>query len=85
MVSGLMESVRGEWGGDVDLGDGQLQKQFEEYSDRISTVKGICRQLGNPVERSRTILDIAVIKKHLEDDLEFIPTGTLLIMFLIFT
>ena len=25
MVSGLMESVRGEWGGDVDLGENNLK------------------------------------------------------------
>jgi len=56
--------------GDVDLGDGQLQKKFEKYSDQISTVQGICRQLENPVERNRTLIDLAIIKKFLEEDLD---------------
>ena len=67
--------MRGEWGGDVDLGDGNLLKQFEEYSDLISRVKGMCRQLANSVERSRTLLDFGIVKKSLGDDLEFIPKG----------
>ena len=39
MVVGLTESMRGEWGGDVDL---ELTKRFSEYSGLILTVKGMC-------------------------------------------
>ena len=31
----LMESVRGEWNGDEDLGDGQLQSMRKEYDQRV--------------------------------------------------
>ena len=75
MVAGLTESMRGEWGGDVDLGDGELAKRFSEYSELILTVKGMCGQLTDSVERSHTLLKLGIIKKALEDDLEFVPTG----------
>ena len=59
----------------VDLGDGELVKRYSEYSKLISTVKGMCRQLTNPIERCRTLVELAVVKKAIENDLEFIPTG----------
>lgn len=67
--------MKGVWGGDVDLGDGELAKRYNEYSKLILSIKGLCRQLTNPVERCRTLMELANIKKTLEDDLEFIPTG----------
>ena len=75
VVADLTESMRGEWGGDIDLGDGKLIKQFEEYSDLIPSVKVMCRQLANSVERSRTLFDFGIVKKSLVDGLEFIPEG----------
>ena len=39
--SGLMESVRLEWAGDVDLDDGQLQRMYSAYIQRLTFVQGI--------------------------------------------
>ena len=39
MLKGLKESVKLKWSGDVDLNDGQLQKQYEEYLNRLESVK----------------------------------------------
>ena len=75
--------MRGEWGGDVDLGDGELVKRYDEYSKLISTINGLCRQLTNPIERCKTLVELATIKKTLEGDLEFILTGILIIVHLL--
>ena len=42
MKAGLRESMRGEWSGDCDLGDGQLQQMKQVYDDRLSSVRGTC-------------------------------------------
>ena len=39
LVKGLKESVKLQWSGDVDLNDGQLQKQYEEYVSRLKIRK----------------------------------------------
>lgn len=75
MVAGLTESMRSEWGGDIDLGDGKLQKQYEKYLCRIKLVKGIVRNLGNSHQRSLVTSDLHKIQESLKDDLTFIPTG----------
>ena len=59
----------------MDLGDGEMVKRYGEYSKLISTIKSLCRQLTNPIERCRTLVELATIKKTLEGDLEFILTG----------
>ena len=33
------ECVKLQWSGDVDLNDGQLQKQYEEYVSHLESVK----------------------------------------------
>lgn len=40
-VAGLGESVKGEWAGDVDLGDGRLQEMFKEYQRRLQMIAKI--------------------------------------------
>ncbi len=75
VVPGITESMRGQWGG--DLGNGELAKKYKEYCNIISTVKGLCRQLMNSIRCSLTVVDLGIIKKELEDYLEFTPTGSL--------
>ena len=36
---GLKESTKLQWSGDVDLGDGSLQKQFQSYKLRFQKVE----------------------------------------------
>jgi len=38
--AGLRESMRGEWSGDCDLGDGKLQQMKEDYDQRVKRVRG---------------------------------------------
>ena len=38
LVSGLEESVRHEWNGDVDLGSGELQILYDQYMHRLTSL-----------------------------------------------
>ena len=40
-VKGLCESTKGEWSGDIDLNDGQLQLLNQQLHDRLEWIKGI--------------------------------------------
>ena len=51
MVSGLMESTRRVWSGDVDLGDGSVESQYATYCDRMNLIDGICSQLNDKSRR----------------------------------
>ena len=42
VIAGLTESMRLEWS-DVDLNDGRLQKQYDEYMKRVNLVQHINR------------------------------------------
>lgn len=58
-----------QWNGDVDLADGSLQKQYEEYKKRLEKAKVIA--LNHQVayqELEEVLLDI-------EEDLEFLHSG----------
>lgn len=39
IVSGLEESLRNEWNGDVDLGTGELQKMYDGYVKRLKRIQ----------------------------------------------
>lgn len=41
LVAGLGESVKEEWTGDVDLGDGSLQEIFKGYQKRLQMISKI--------------------------------------------
>ena len=58
MQVGLRESMRNEWSGDVDLGDGDLQRRHREYVKYLQFVRGI------GVKQRRAY---AVIKVDLEE------------------
>ena len=41
IVSGLEESLRNVWHGDVDLGTGELQVKYQKYLDRLKRIQSI--------------------------------------------
>ena len=53
-----MESTRQDWYGDMDLGDGELQKQYEAYMARLKLVDGISREIGDRHQRLQTCSDL---------------------------
>ena len=69
--------MRLEWSGDVDIGDGNLQKQYSNYMERVSLVKHINRQLSEVnLQRILTAGDLLCIKESIVKDLTYIDKGT---------
>ena len=64
LVAGLGESVKGEWSGDVDLGDGRLQEMFKEYQRRLQMIARIGRRESSVI--------VADLKQEYGNDLEFL-------------
>lgn len=77
VVSGLGESVKGVWSGDVDVNDGKLQLLYEQYCNRRKSAS----LLGcpNPADREAVIKGLCEEKKNLETDLDFISESKQLI------
>ena len=48
LVSSLEESVRLEWNGDVDFGDGKLQQLFKSYHQRLCGLEDLSKLSSNP-------------------------------------
>ena len=71
-----MESLRREWSGDVDLGDGQLE-QLEQlhqtYMQLISFIQGIGLEKRKPLQV--VIQDLREELKTLTNDSEFLQSG----------
>ena len=61
-MTSLEESVRLVWNGDVDMGDGELQCLYEEYTSRLQAIPTV--SMLSPVSINKLLSDI---KKDLED------------------
>lgn len=62
VVSSLMESTWNQWNGDVDIGDGDVQKQHNEYCKRLEFIEDLSNHvhdqcsLGSCLQRLRSQL-----------------------------
>ena len=54
---GLRESMKGQWSGDTDLGDGQLKKLSDEYNRQLSMIKTIYEK-GNEQYMSSLLITL---------------------------
>ena len=72
-MSGLTESVNGEWSGDVNLYPEALEKLFKEYKERLNFTGGLGLQdrATNVVVQS----DITTIKEQITSDIKFVTSG----------
>ena len=72
-MSGLSESTRGEWSGDVDLNDGTLQRSYEAYQQSLELIK----QLGMGVQAHRDVVaeDLLCLSSTLKEELDFVISG----------
>lgn len=61
------------WSGDVDLADGELQKSYTAYRERLTFVE----KIGLPPRNGTKdiISDLQVVKEAISNDLESISTG----------
>lgn len=67
---GLKESTKLQWSGDVDLGDGSLQKQFQSYKLRLQKAEKLS------VSRESAAEDLSESLSAINEDLKFIQSGT---------
>ena len=67
-----MESGRQVWNGDEDLGDGQLQKQRQEYDERYQLLEGLKNQGASVVSLRQTLPKII---DQFDEDILFIDNG----------
>ena len=58
IVCGITKLMRGDWAGDVDLGDGSVTKQHESYQKRIGLINRLKRKLTIAEERSHTVANL---------------------------
>ena len=69
--SALMESMRKEWNGDVNLGDGKLQVLRSQYEARLLLAK----ETPKAVTRQTLEQNIIKIIEDVEDDITFLASG----------
>ena len=74
ITSGLGESVKHIWSGDVDLGDGKLQALHDEYRKRRHFVEGL--GLDGRQGQWDISMDLLTLESALAADLDFIVSGT---------
>ncbi len=70
---GLRESMRNEWSGDVDLGDGKLQDKYSKYVKYLKFVRGI--GLNNRSSFENIKEDLHKQTSNLLTEKEFLETG----------
>jgi len=69
VVSGLGESVKGQWSGDVDLADGALERSKEVYRNRMNVVEHIGK---SSMESYVVLKELITEERNLIDDVDFI-------------
>ena len=72
-MSGLCESVRQKWSGDVDLNDGKLEKYYVAYLSRLRFVSGL--GLGYRMDRVILADDLKEIQQQLQLNKDFVTKG----------
>ena len=71
VIKGLRESVRHEWAGDTDLGEGALQRLNDIYNKR----RDFCCKLGIGARKNVLTTDLGQLLAELDADLSFLDKG----------
>ena len=73
VIPGLCESMQLKWSGDVDLNDGNLEHNYQQYKSRLQMVS----TLGLGMRRPRAAFkdDLSAVHQHLLNDKDFIVKG----------
>lgn len=71
-MSGLMESTKRVWNGDIDLGDGVVQTRHADYIQRLQQVENLVA-----VERAQQTLSslLSTVQSNVNDDIMFVDSG----------
>ena len=60
--AGIRTSMKNEWSGDVDMGDGKLDKEHTKYVNRLQEIDGLtCSDLED--EKKKLIEDLPILQK----------------------
>ena len=73
VVSGISESVRLEWSGDVDLNDGEIQRMREAYLNRLEFIENIGIEHRKGADQVQQ--DLVTLELELKEDLSFLASG----------
>ena len=73
LVSGLGESVRGEWSRDVDLNDGAVQKLYTDYRQQLDFVTSIGAE--GKSDHASMKEDLQLLKQRTLQDVNFVTTS----------
>ena len=73
-MSSLEESIRLEWNGDVDFGDGKLQQLYKSYCQRLRGLEYIdfSKFRSHP---QLVLMALNLEGSYLTDDLKFLTDG----------
>ena len=71
LLSGLAESVKGEWSGDVDLNDGSTQQLYKSYRKHLDILDGISVK----VDDCNLKQDIEMLRQQAVQDIDFISAS----------
>ena len=72
-----MESTRHVWNGDVDLGDGKVQKQHDEYIERLRFVDSLISIMLHVTGQPLLPMQLQKLYHKLVDDGKFVDLGLL--------
>ena len=75
VIPGLCESMQLKWSGDVDLNDGNIERDYQQYKSRLQMVS----TLGLGVRRARPVFkdDLSTVHQNLVKDKDFLVKGNL--------
>ncbi|CAH1247631.1 Hypp7969 [Branchiostoma lanceolatum] len=73
LKQGLRESMRHEWSGDTDLGDGKLQQAQEEYKEKQAFVRNI--GAGDRGSKTQLSADLTCLRAMLEEHTDLLQDG----------
>lgn len=72
LQSGLGESMRKKWSGDVDLNDGKLQEHYASYMEELSFIQNL-----DVTDRKKLLEDLCSVSANTVQHLEFVTKSKL--------
>lgn len=74
MKGGVFESVKGEWSGDCDLGDGMLENMRRRYENRCNSSL-LAMQNNQKLAPEKLNKEVQLMIEELENDAVYLETG----------
>ena len=65
--------MKGIWSGDINLNDGELEKQYKEYQDRLSLIMS----LKLSPNRRELLGQLTSVLRQLKEDVAYLLAGKL--------